>query len=66
MVDSYSENTSGTLSVILFVLWVIGGLPGARVLPWFARLPVGAVRSASRSSFPGVSSLSISTWQDKE
>jgi flagellar basal body-associated protein FliL len=29
IIDSYSENTSGTLSVLLFVLWVIGGLPSA-------------------------------------
>jgi HAAS len=27
--DSYSESTSGAFEVLLFVLWVIGGLPSA-------------------------------------
>jgi len=30
--DSYSESTSSTLEVLLFVLWVIGGLPAALYL----------------------------------
>jgi flagellar basal body-associated protein FliL len=29
IVDSYSESTSGMFDVLLFVLWVIGGLPSA-------------------------------------
>jgi hypothetical protein len=29
IVDGYSESTSGTFDVLLFVLWVIGGLPSA-------------------------------------
>jgi hypothetical protein len=29
IVDSYSESTSDTLEALLFVLWVIGGLPSA-------------------------------------
>jgi HAAS len=32
IVDSYSESTSGTFDVLLFVLWVIGGLPSALYL----------------------------------
>jgi hypothetical protein len=32
IVDSYSESTSSTLEVLLFVLWVIGGLPSALYL----------------------------------
>jgi hypothetical protein len=29
IVDSYSESTSSTFEVLVFVLWVIGGLPSA-------------------------------------
>jgi hypothetical protein len=32
IVDSYSENTSSTFEVLLFALWVIGGLPSALYL----------------------------------
>ena len=32
IVDSYSENTSDTFEALLFVLWVIGGLPSALYL----------------------------------
>jgi hypothetical protein len=32
IVDSYTESTSGTFDVLLFVLWVIGGLPSALYL----------------------------------
>jgi heme A synthase len=32
IVDSYSESTNSTFEVLLFVLWVIGGLPSALYL----------------------------------
>jgi hypothetical protein len=32
IVDSYSESTSTTFETLLFVLWVIGGLPSALYL----------------------------------
>jgi len=32
IVDSYSESMSNTFETLLFVLWVIGGLPSALYL----------------------------------